>query len=143
MFTRRGGKMFIFWKDIYSVADEELDNQHKKLFAIYNELYDAQQKGISSGIIDVKLNELFEYTQYHFLSEEKLLEETGYEDLDSQKREHKFFEQHILGLKQSAKIGKIIITVKTLEYIKDWIITHILGSDKEYSLFLTSKKANN
>ncbi|NLT50617.1 MAG: hemerythrin family protein [Ignavibacteria bacterium] len=131
--------MVLQWKDIYSIGIEDIDNQHKKLFRIYNDLYDAQQKGIASAMLDEKLQELYDYTKYHFTQEEKLMENAGYAQLEEHIKEHKYYEKHIDDLIKSSEKGKIMVTLKTIDYLKDWIITHILGSDKEYSSFIIGK----
>jgi len=137
---KKGANMVLQWKDIYSIGIEEFDIQHKRLFAIYNDLYDAQQKGIASAMLDEKLQEMYDYTKYHFTQEEKLLESAGYPKLEEHIKEHRYYEKHIEDLIKSSEKGKIMVTIKTIDYLKDWIITHILGSDKEYTAFLTKTK---
>ena len=87
--------MLLVWKDAYSVGVDLFDSQHKKLFEICNELNDAHQKGIAGGVVEEKLKELYQYSYYHFDSEEKDLEENGYEELENQKKEHNFFKKRL------------------------------------------------
>jgi len=65
---------FIEWNDTFSVSVDEIDNQHKKLFGIINELHDSVVERNSKRVIGGLLKELLDYTDYHFKSEEKLYE---------------------------------------------------------------------
>jgi len=61
------------WKDAYSVKVAALDNQHKKLFDLVNELHRAMRQGHGKDIAGDILLRLIEYTVHHFAGEEKLL----------------------------------------------------------------------
>jgi hemerythrin-like metal-binding protein len=113
------------------------------LFEICNELNDAHQKGIAGGVVEEKLKELYQYSYYHFDSEEKDLEENGYEELENQKKEHNFFKKRLSELQINAKSGNLVLTIKLLDFLREWIISHILGSDMEYSELLSKKKVLN
>ena len=126
---------FIKWRNSFSVGIDIIDEQHKKLIAIINELCVAQQQSTSQTIISEILDELVDYTNYHFSYEEKMLEERKYPDLGDQMDEHKEFVTKIATLHFEKVEGNLLISIKTLDYLKDWIINHILGSDMEYAKY--------
>lgn len=128
---------YIEWKKTYNIGIDEVDEQHKGLVEILNELYEAHHLGTASLIIDQTLIKLVNYTIYHFESEEKLFTKFNYEDAEKHVTEHKEFVDSIESFKMQAKKGNLLLSLKTLDYLKDWTITHILGTDKEFGTQFT------
>lgn len=129
----------INWDEKYSVGVSEMDSQHKQLINIINELYDAMNAQKTSDVLGNILNKLIGYTKSHFSSEEKYMEQYGYPDLASQKREHAAFTDKVLKFKEEFDGGRTTMSVSITSFLKDWLINHISGSDKKYGPFLNSK----
>jgi hemerythrin-like metal-binding protein len=121
------------WTDEYSVGITEIDNQHKGLVIIINELFEL----MSAGKARTKMNDIFDhltdYTKKHFYTEELMLIKYAYKGLNEHKEEHKKFIEKLSGLKSELEKGDITISLKTLNFLKDWLLNHILISDKKYS----------
>lgn len=128
--------MSIVWKDIYNIGVPQIDEQHKKLIEIINELYDAQKKGQGQLVIGSILDRLVDYTIMHFSDEEGLFLNSAYPNADNHKKEHLSFTEKIMEFKNDQRSGNIILSLKTIDYLKDWTINHILGTDKEYTDYL-------
>ena len=77
------------WKDSYSVNVKSIDEQHKKLVSIINELNNAMLYEKGRSVIGKVLKDLVDYTVSHFDYEEKLMEKNGYSDLENHKQIHK------------------------------------------------------
>ncbi len=127
------------WNDSYSVNIKKLDEQHKKLFAMIDELHSAMSSGKGKEVIGKVLDEMLEYTQTHFTTEEKLLEKHHYPHLDIQQKEHAAFIQKVSEMQQKMKNGSLTLSIEVSQFLKDWLTKHILGSDKEYAQFLVEK----
>ncbi|KXG77087.1 bacteriohemerythrin [Thermotalea metallivorans] len=124
------------WKDIFSCNVAEIDKQHQKLFELGTKLY--QIISIKDGsdhydeIMEV-LEELKNYTIYHFQYEEQLMEQYGYEELALHKEEHKAFINKILALEaQDIDEEQRKVTMDLIVFISNWIEQHILKSDFRY-----------
>ena len=63
------------WYNKYSVNNEEIDNQHKALFNIFNRLYDYCMANEPNTTLELIISELVAYTKYHFSAEEEVHEE--------------------------------------------------------------------
>ncbi len=127
--------MFIEWKDDYSFGVEEIDNQHKKMFEIINTLHDYMLAGKSKNILSGIIKELKDYTVYHFSTEEKYFDMYDYPEKDNHKKEHNDFVGRVKEIEQEFEDGKIFISVKIMNFLKDWLRNHILGTDKKYAPF--------
>ncbi|MFC2104815.1 hemerythrin domain-containing protein, partial [Bacteroidota bacterium] len=68
----------IKWSDDYSVGINEIDNQHKGLVIIINELFNLISEGKSKNKLEEIFNHLTDYTKKHFTAEEKMMEKFAY-----------------------------------------------------------------
>ena len=127
------------WKDEYSVGIASIDLQHKRLVNYISDLFDAMQAGQGSKVLGTILDGLVSYTRTHFTSEEKLLREHGYTGLDAQLKSHADFVAKIEDMQKQYKSGKISMALSVANFLKDWLVKHIMGLDKSYSDFLKSK----
>ena len=126
----------IAWKDEYSVGIKELDAQHQQLIELSNQLETAIIERKTRKIMGDILEGLGNYTIEHFGYEERLFAQYNYPDMISHIKEHKEFIEKVEKLNKEYKLGKISMSVQMLAKIKDWVVNHILVSDKEYETFL-------
>ena len=133
----------IAWEDKYSLHIAEIDRQHQKLFALFNELYDAMQQGHANEVIDKVLTSVVDYTAYHFAFEEKLLHEAGFQEEAAHRAEHhKLTDQaKALAQKLKARGSDTTVAIATLKFLGDWLARHILVSDKSFAPFLIARGA--
>ena len=130
----------IEWKDAYSVRVGVLDAQHKKLLEIVNRvslMMDSPET--SARDCFAVLNELMSYADVHFSTEEGLLKQHEYPKLHQQMKEHVVFTGEVFRLAQMLERGSATVRRETTDFVKDWFISHILGTDREYIEFLVSK----
>jgi hemerythrin len=123
----------IDWDSNLSVNVKAIDDQHKNLIKILNELHSAMLKGLSKQILGDTLNKLIEYTAYHFDMEEKLMQKYGYKDFFIHKKEHTDFVEKALKFNEDFKKGNSFLSADILTFLSDWIKNHIKGTDKKYS----------
>ena len=127
---------YLQWNDTYSVGFKLIDDQHKILLSLINDLYVAQSFGtLQTAIIGV-LEKLAAYTVYHFNSEKELLAQYKYPKTSEHLAEHDYFVDKVKGFQQELNRGGILLSLKTMDFLKDWTITHILGWDKEFGEFV-------
>lgn len=120
----------IVWEDKYCLQIADIDHQHERLFALFNELYDAMQQGRGPEVIDKVLTSVIDYTVYHFACEEKLMHEAGYAHEAAHKAEHQKLTQQAKELSQKLRDGGNDVTMATLKLLGDWLARHILVADK-------------
>ncbi|VAW58528.1 hypothetical protein MNBD_GAMMA11-2488, partial [hydrothermal vent metagenome] len=81
-------RRFVKWKNSYSVGVESIDNDHKKLLCMLNQLQTASHYTTYDGVAEGILNDLVEYTEYHFFREEELMKECNYPGFDAHRKQH-------------------------------------------------------
>lgn len=124
------------WSDKYSVGVKSMDNQHKAMIQMLNELYDAMMEGNALCITGPLLQRLVEYTKIHFSSEEQLMEANGYPNLAAHHTRHLQLidevEKHI----ESYERQDLFMPIPLLHFLRDWIATHIQKEDRHYGPFV-------
>ena len=126
----------IKWTKKYSVGITEIDNQHKGLVILINELFSLMSEGKAKAKMPEIFDHLTDYTKKHFFVEESMLIKYGYKEYDQHKEEHQKFIAQLVKLKLDLEKEEITISLKTLNFLKDWLLNHILISDKKYSTFI-------
>lgn len=130
------------WNDGLSTGIERIDNQHKKLVDIVNRIHDGMLANNSYFQLSDIFTELRDYTTYHFSTEEDYMEKYAYQDTNVHKNEHHSFVEKFTQVEQDCKSGKNAISMDILNYLSSWLVTHILGTDKNLGAFLQSKGAH-
>ena len=119
------------WKDKYLTGCQQIDEEHRRLFAIADNLHKAMLAGRGNDSLQQLFAELFDYTRTHFQREEALMRGAGYPDLSRHKSQHEAFTRRVLDLHAQANDKKLAITVETLRFLSDWLNNHICRMDME------------
>lgn len=125
-------------KDEYLTGIEQIDNEHRRLFEIAEELYQlSKEEFVPDKYDNIRnlLNELREYTKTHFNHEEAYMESIGYKRMFMQKVQHDAFCKQLdewdledIDEQQDEMIENI------LSHVTDWLINHILEQDKQIGM---------
>jgi hemerythrin len=124
---------------LLSVGVGKIDKEHQGLFALMNRLHDGMLAGRGNETLRPVLAELGQYTKVHFGNEEALLRLHGYPRLAEHLKLHEVFRSKVADLEMQVKAGTVALSVSTLEFLRDWLSKHILGTDMQYKDFLASK----
>jgi hemerythrin len=127
------------WKDEYSVKIAAIDLQHKRLVNMINDLFEAMQAGRGSAKIGSVLDGLVSYARTHFTTEENLLREHGYPELEAHIKTHQNFTAKIADMQRQFKEGRLTSALTISNFLKDWLVNHIVGTDRHYADFLVGK----
>jgi len=124
---------FIKWNQSVSVQQELLDKQHKQIYDHINKLHAAiMEKSVDKALTISIMNNIENYTNEHFSTEEKLLAACNYPGLE----EHKLIHQKMS--KKTAELAQEIRQIRgtdaqaLLLFLKDWWQQHILKTDMKY-----------
>lgn len=129
---------FFQWDDSMSVEVKEIDMQHKKLIELINQLYDAMKMRQGKAALSSILSELVRYTTVHFSAEEKHMERAGYPNIESHKKVHVGFTDKVLDFQRRFEADEVILSQEILDFLKDWLVTHIMKQDQEYAPYMQS-----
>ena len=124
------------WDNSYSVGVKAIDEQHKKLFNLINDLFDAMKSGNGRGVIQGIIKEMANYTVYHFGYEENLFNKFGYPETSAHIKEHQDFINTVSKFKKEFAEGSVLLSMEVMNFLEKWLQRHIKGTDQHYTAFL-------
>jgi hemerythrin len=133
------GENMFEWSDTYSVGIVSIDGQHQNLFAIARELHAAMTAGEGKASLARILDRLVQYTVVHFANEERLMRLHDYPDAAAHKAQHDALTKQVVKFQEDFNSGRVALTVQLLQFLKDWLQTHIHGSDLKYAPYMQQR----
>ncbi|MBL3526258.1 MAG: hemerythrin family protein [gamma proteobacterium endosymbiont of Lamellibrachia anaximandri] len=132
----------LVWKDSYSVGIAQLDDDHKKLIELLNKFQTAYEYHTGEEFERKALEELVDYTKYHFDHEENLLQENNYPDFAAHKDQHVAMIAEVERFVEDYQVRGHEALEGVAQYLQGWLINHINGTDKQYTSHLQGKGVN-
>jgi hemerythrin len=139
-YQKEGDMSLVVWSDKLSVGVNSIDEQHKKLVTLLNQLHDGMIAGKGKDVVGSVLKGLADYAATHFRYEEELFARTGYPDAAEHKQHHTQLVQKIAEIQQKyEQSGPAVLTIQVMNFLKDWLTNHILGVDMMYGPHLAAR----
>lgn len=122
-------------KDEYLVGIESIDNEHKVLFEIADEIYQLSVNEFVpdkyDNIADL-IQRLKDYTKMHFEHEEAYMESIQYKKMFTQKVQHDQFKRKLEEMDlDSIDENQDEAIQDLLKFVTDWLVEHIIETDKK------------
>jgi len=128
----------VVWNDSFSVGFEPIDDQHKVLVDMINELFQACKEGVVEADIAFLgiIKKALDYAGTHFADEEEYLSEANYPYLSEQKEQHEAFVEEVQKTIEEFEAGNIE-PIYFARFLKKWLLNHIAVYDKRYASYLS------
>jgi hemerythrin len=127
------------WNNSYAIGIASIDAQHRTLFDLSAKLHQAMSAGQGKAAVGPILERLLQYTQAHFAHEERLMRIHDYPDFVAHKAQHDALTKQVADFSAKFKSGQGAITVQLLQFLKNWLVNHIKGTDMKYVPHLAAK----
>ncbi|NNE83421.1 MAG: hemerythrin family protein [Alphaproteobacteria bacterium] len=126
----------IEWTHKMSVGVPELDNDHKGLLAVINQLEAHGADEAGQVAVRRSLNWLLRYAQTHFAREQAVLTQCKYPQLSEHIDEHRDFvnwmKETIAAFDESPARATAETRDDLITYLENWWRHHILVEDRKY-----------
>ena len=132
----------ITWNDDMSVGIDIIDNDHKKLLSLVNEMDYILEAGmpVKDSAIASVLSELMDYTRYHFRREEIVMEVCDYPRIQDHKQAHKTLVGQVQSFVDGFNHKHPGFDPKILRFfMEDWLVEHIMKMDKDFAIYTEGK----
>ena len=132
------------WTESHSVGVEAIDDQHKRLLALADGLFEAIMDGKGHDVLLGVLQELREHAHCHFTYEEDLLREHGYpeEAIQAHAKEHAALTLQVDEFIESASPESETLDIEVFDFLRDWTSEHLSRTDMQYKSFFESVQVN-
>ena len=127
---------FMTWNDSYSVRVRAIDEEHKQLFKMVNDLHEAMKSGQGSVVVVKVLDRLIRYTRIHFANEEDAMAQADYPAFITHVAAHRALTQTVEELSVRVKGGTTGVSVEVMDFLQRWLTDHIMQMDQKYAPFL-------
>lgn len=127
------------WKEFLSVHDPIIDNQHKELFELTNQLISNSNADSHSPIVGETLKELLKYARKHFKEEERFLERVGYPKIIEHKKMHSNFILKIAMFCKDVMDRKTNVTEEMINYLVTWLVSHVSKEDIDFKNYINQE----
>lgn len=121
---------YVSWNPALVTGYAEVDDQHRELYALVNDLNAAALVGVDSAQVDQILRRILRYASVHFSTEEALMERTGYPGTDEHTQLHAEFAEHATEFANAFADGQGKPVPELAAFMQDWLETHIRTVDR-------------
>ena len=126
---------FFEWDNSIALGIPTIDGQHKALFGWLESLDAAIKKGDGSEAVADLIWKLITYVTEHFSEEERLMFSCSYPGLAAHRKEHDQFVSRLREIQVNFIDGHEM-SKNVLDFMVDWLVCHIKGTDQGYSRFI-------
>ena len=132
----------VSWNESLSTGIEMIDDQHKQLIALTNQLFHACTRGGDKreAVFKEVMSRMVEYVRIHFTTEQDLIQKIKYPNYAEHKSEHDNLIMRILESSRVYNDGNKNVPNDFVKSLKDWIFSHIGHSDRMYAIFFADQK---
>jgi hemerythrin len=129
----------IDWKDAFNTGFEPIDDHHRQIIVLLNCAYDNLADPDGSEETSRAIDELIDYTDYHFDLEECWMKESGYPGYIEHLEQHMDFATRALVIRQDLTRGWKNLPREVLSFLGNWLTYHI-EADSGFALYIAESQ---
>lgn len=123
------------WRPSFETGIEQIDKHHMTLVQLIVDLKNAHEEHRDAEFANVVVEALRSYAKYHFLAEERIMVSAKYPYIEEHRKEHAFFTEKVNEDFMTTPKGAPSIAMELLDFLKEWLIDHILVKDRNFADF--------
>lgn len=127
--VQRANEGWVVWDGSLSVGIDAIDEHHRYLFDLVNDMYDVVTKKRGARSVARLIKALDAYARVHFRAEESMMRHYGFENLANQEKQHHAFEEKVQELYQELHANPLVAQFDLLLYLRAWLVSHIQVED--------------
>jgi hemerythrin len=125
------------WNNSFLTGVKQIDEQHRHLVSLLNRSYDEFVAGATVEKCRALLNDVFDYTCYHFMEEELWMSLNSYPKAGQHIKEHNLFIRRLKEIREENLQSDSTISLEIMTFLTTWIAEHILKSDLDYGRYIS------
>ena len=133
------------WTEALKTGLEEIDEQHMILVHTLNDAAEKLAHEATAEMLGQITQDLLSYALYHFETEEELMQEYGYREVEGEGMQrhldqHRGFSAKVVAIREGLKSGNLIAPRDLIGFLTDWLVNHIQHTDQALAAFVLSKR---
>lgn len=133
--------VLIEWKEEFETGVVKIDEQHKELIRLINQVHFEMAEGKEKSSLIILFEELFNYVMIHFATEEQMMKKYRYEEFENHQKQHIKLKENMLKKKTEYEEKKIILSMRIMILLKEWLQNHILETDLKFADYMKSNRS--
>ena len=131
------------WREEYEIGIEQIDNQHKHIFFLVNDLKNDMllNKADSADLSNIMSN-LVTYCIEHFECEEDIMENMNYEGIAVHKLQHKNLIKELKSIIQQIEENIESSSIQLYCALCQWLLKHFINDDNEFREYVRNTTAD-
>lgn len=118
------------WSSHYELGHERIDAEHRIFLRLVNEYATRVEQGLSLDMLLRTLREIRKYAEFHFVSEENIMEELAYPHLDEHRELHAALLDSLAGW--IGALGAGTLDPREVQHaLVDWFGAHTSREDQK------------
>jgi len=131
----------ITWTPDMSVGIDIIDKDHKILISCLNDFVGACESGKGVLVTESIFSVLYDYTNFHFSREEKIMEVCGYKGLENHKNLHETLRGNLIDARDRYLLNPSReVETEIMDFLRSWLTDHILACDMDYAPVCAGKE---
>jgi hemerythrin len=132
---------YVTWNPAWETGIHQIDEQHRQLLAQFEGLLAGIHMNQADAQIPGLISFLADYVDTHFLAEEFHMKATKYSGFAEHKAIHEGMRARVAQLVDGCRKDPATLTEEVLDYLSDWLITHINEHDRRMAHHIVSTYA--
>jgi len=132
--------MTIHWDSKFEIGHQRIDSEHQIFLGLIVDLDKAVEAGDSRERLLRMVHEIEAYARFHFVSEENIMIDIAYPELDSHRSKHRLL---LASMKDKAyEFARRTTDAETIvTFTFEWFALHTTQVDKKIATFIAQRAA--
>ena len=132
----------IVWEARFNLQIDIIDDQHRRLVDLMNRLIEIKGKDPSGEGVVEALGEMTNYLGDHFDTEEQMMIDHGYPEIDAHREEHQNFVAQTAYYIATYRESGVSLEKDILMFLQEWLIDHIQKTDQDFGRYVNKIREN-
>lgn len=126
------------WKAGYETGHPRIDFEHRVFVDLIGSVEHAATHGASEDKLRRTAIEIYKYADFHFFSEESIMVEVGFPDLDRHRALHQSLLAELRDFVESVCVDSVRAEAM-VEFLAHWFVSHTVHEDLKLARFAATK----
>jgi hemerythrin-like metal-binding protein len=123
----------------HGVGIAEMDQQHRWLLEIISHMENALDNAADTATLSTILDELIQFTEFHFFTEEHYMRRHGYPDEAPHREGHHHLVDQLLELRRDFGLQDKTGARSVIQFLESWLLVHMQHADRQLGTYLRAR----